>query len=289
IGPVNGVYDIGGGMLKGFYNKVIRDESSAGDFLAWLKPAMAQISSPESEVARLNVRVVVANSALRFLENVEAIVPIDYKYSLAYVGMGKKERTLDESEQSSLREAISTARSSVLLSGKTHRTPDSGYSIKIAKPGRLTPAQRRDIIDLLSYEEFEYIEQNINDILADETNVIAVCYHGDKIVGIAVAEYKEVQLDSYSRLHVVEIGDAVTKEEHRQKGIYTALISLLLEDAKGSGKFDVIYSEITIEQPGSLKASVNNGAQFANNNNGKLGILPNDLGGTNLAVAYYQA
>lgn len=128
------------------------------------------------------------------------------------------------------------------------------------------------VIDQVSalYERFGWTREEVEEILRQPNNIIAVASLDGEIVSAGIAEMAIIPIGD-EELRIVEITEAATKEEHSRRGLYTAVsTSLLLELARMSnegqvlgGELDIVYGECNGNAPGVLKTARMQGRKFA--------------------------
>lgn len=156
------------------------------------------------------------------------------------------------------------------------RVREGGYSI-----GILSGPPSDEVIDQVSllYERFGWSRQEVIEILNKEDSVIAAASIDGQIVSAGIVEMAEIPIGE-DKLRVAEITEAATNGEHAEKGLYTAVSTLLLieladRSRRGEifgGEIDLVYGECNGNAPGVLRTARKQGRLFAYEESGT-GIL----------------
>lgn len=301
IGPVDGMYKVGGTRLKGFINTVVSTNEQLSDLAATLK-SLKGLLHRDSELSRLTFRVLVrqdlVNKGETFKDeirpHVEAVIPRirlsgdRHEYSILYLGSNKEGRRATAEDHAkyaqntetaslsngkkSLDGVISGMRDSILKEGQTYTyrpSADKSYSIKLFEPSKITNGERTELARLLA--TFGYDQEATRSVIEGKNSIKAVAYNGVGIACLAVAEMAEVPLAGRPSLKITEITDAVVRGEDKGNQLYFMTSSYLLTYLLMNYSPDIVYGESNLKSIGVLKAALEQGRSFSTDVSPRMG------------------
>jgi hypothetical protein len=265
--------------IKGIYTPgIIDNPDSMGDLIREVDSAEGLFR--RGDITRVSLRAVVDNEFIQEAKkdpriadliesqfNLDGTQPVFEGASLVYFGSNHPSRQPLEIEKivENVEDAFYTLPQSPdqLIS----RAQVQGYELSTL-PKDLDPT----VIDQVSalYQRFGWTQEEVEEILKQPNNIIAVASLDGEIVSAGIAEMALIPIGSHE-FRIVEITEAATKEEHSRRGLYTAVsTSLLLELARLSkegqvlgGELDLVYGECNGNAPGVLKTARMQGRRFA--------------------------
>ena len=286
------------GRLRGFLTDVL-DKSTLADFSGKFDAYRARVMKPGAAQDRLSLRVVCRNDLLDGLPGLEAAIPLNEDFAIAYLGANGPARVLQPQEAERLDELRRSASHKFGAHGgadfaslirRSERAASRGYVIDLVD----SPHERATLLvehgpalaSLLS--TFGYDEAEVEGIVRDTANLIGIARYQSHVVGVAVAETVTVPLrgnDGNFTIRIAELTDSSIEEAHTgsslQVLIHIRLIEALLDRAS---PIDIIFSESTYGA--SLHGAAVLGRTFA-------GRLPNHativIGPTDHSPARYQS
>lgn len=268
------------GRIKGFYTLgIVNDYESMTRVTEAI--AQAQNRFNREGITRVSLRAVVSRAFLKEAKitsprigdlaeaqiNLDGTQPAFEGSSLVYFGLNHSSRQSIEKNRmlSNFGEALSY--SAQEPSEQLSRVISQSYELSIL-PKEIDELVINQVSDL--YERFGWSRKEVEEILSQQNNIIAVASKSGEIVSAGIAEMAKVPIGDHE-LRIVEITEAATKDEHARRGLYTAVsTSLLLELAKMSkekrvlgGEIDLVYGECNGNAPGVLKTARVQGRRFA--------------------------
>lgn len=280
--------------IKGFYTpSVIATASQFEKFFQNFLDICARASSHPHETSRVSIRAIVARHVLAerhpLLErSLEAIFDLDG--SPQFAGNALIYFGCNHASRSSLVDELAQYRKNLVSALRVFPHPpvrlvqrafDQGYTLQIIKYGATSPEQRAQTLHQMAdlYTRFGWKTPDVEDILKNPNNIIAVAETGGSIVSAGIAEMAKVQIGNRS-LHMAEITEAATREEHACQGLYTAVSTFLIQEIATrsqrneflNDEVDLVYGECNGNALGVLKTSAIQGRTFATETTARYGF-----------------
>ena len=266
--------------IKGIYsNGIVEDKSSLSEILVQVDAVREGFG--DERFTRVSIRAVVDRDFLErslgeddgLVEHIEAMFSLEgaqeafRESALVYFGTNSKSRNSIEIDR--VMENYDAAMNYDFVSPEEvlKRVNDIGYDLMILE-GNPDDNLVNQVSEL--YQRFGWAKDQVAEILANPSNIIAVAQKDGEIVSAGIAEMAEVPIGD-NTLRIVEITEAATKEEHARRGLYTAVSTTLLKELAGrsvnaevfGGKVDLVYGECNGLAPGVLKTAKVQGRTFA--------------------------
>ena len=248
IGKLNKpFYDADNKRVKAFYTNSIESESQLEEMINDLRGMKEQ-----HDADRITARFIV-NDNVKREEGIEARIPLSNglgNYSLIYFGENTPQRQSAEEILTQEKTYVNTIKDkpTVGIEEALRRPEQTGYTVEILE----NPSQKdlKDIIDVYSSSfdsyTYELNPENVEWLVTNPDNVVAVARDKNGIVSIGVAETGETPLciegEGERTFKFSELSDAATHPDHRAKGLYTATSVLLHKELTERG-FDLVYGE----------------------------------------------
>lgn len=287
IGAVGYIAPASANRLKGFLTKVIRDEESSNLFSSIVQTGLLRVHNHHgNEVShqhtRLSVRAVVesdfvnvARNSISKIMNIEASISLGHDYEIVYAGSNSHNRSARSYGE------ITSAYSQIvhetwcnmqdaqafklLFDRETKEAQAKGYYVREIGANNVGFEYLR-ILSLLA--TFGYSASESDSIVRNCDNLIVGAYSGNNLIGLGIAEKKNITLDNGVQINVAELTDAFVMPQHRGNNMYFLIstheiINLIRENSQ----IDLIYGESNLDEIAVLKSAARQGRRFA-------GILP---------------
>lgn len=275
--PETASYD----RIRGFYDQVVATPDDIDLFLKNFD-AHKQLTDDHIDATRLSIRALVSLNALRALHDahiqIEGGLPLrgDKDHMVVYMGWNSDDRSVPLekiSEQSELLKQVTQ----LPLGNKINHNDLLSMNLEPNIIGQDTSDNdKRRLIGKFTdlYAVFGYDENDVEELLLNPNNSIAYFEQDNKIVSTAMAEKAIVDIEGHGRIKLTEITEAITRPNHRGKGLYKAISGYLINtlENQDSEQMDVIYGETNLAMEGVLIAAHQNGRRFSHFDAGSLGI-----------------
>ncbi|MCL5413410.1 MAG: hypothetical protein M1569_03340 [Candidatus Marsarchaeota archaeon] len=237
---------------------------------------------------RLTIRTIVRTSALNDLEaevvnagaSIEATIPVNGDYTIAYIGYNTQERELSEKEMAKFKNNINKAvvqhghdNASLAALARDIRSNTNDYSIRIIDGNRrvLSSAELASTYTLLG--TFGYNSEQALAALSNENNMVGLVYANSgpsrRVVGISIIEQRSIQLSNGTSLHIAEVTDGTVSKEDNGRSLYSMLLlELFRHISLNRSDLNLVFGESNVSSDPLLKAAILQGRTFS-------GLLPN--------------
>lgn len=278
IGPIGNIeVSTASNNRRGFLTNLVTSREDA----EWLVRRLEN-ENAEPGHTRLTVRAFVSTNLIQagiFGSSqvpIEAVIPIgrinsangdQNEYSVVYFGRNRSERnqSVDHASYSSAVELAIRSSSQETINSVAAKSTVNGYSVNILDRGPLTPHAREEIEGLLGV--FKYNSEDVREMLERQSNVIFVATHGNRIVGIGVAERADIFTANGLQIPVMEIVGASVSREHGGNNLYSVISSHLIDHiANAHPEVELVYSETNLGHQSLLQTAADQGRQFATGN-----------------------
>lgn len=254
---------------RGFYDLEALTSPEAVDRFTDEFITLEQWPSDDNGMGRLSVRAVASVDMIPEIPglyvNLEGAIPFQRDgedYAIVYVGYNNEERQVPPETYGRHSHQIRYA----LNAQKNTRQHPQAFDLHVSS----TPDDRRHLIYQLRelFAAFGSTEEDVRAMLASPHNTIAWAEQNGRVISTAMAESGSVEINGFGTVNLVEITEAITAEDRRSQGLYTAVSGhlgnlILAEVADGSRQADVIYGESNLAMPGVLIAAHRNGRRFS--------------------------
>lgn len=280
--PAAGSYD----RMRGFYQDGVIETAADCREMADLFQDYRTELSEHPELSRLSVRFVVDPARLGMLEamgvNLEAAIPLGDAFAgmvVAYAGHNEADRQVDDQQlqrHGNLLQSIVQARQPD-PGDKLMQLKQAGFTPSVIDPNSSSSERRsREQQFLAMYSIFGYDLADVREILSNESNTIVFVENGEEIVSTAMAERAAIPINGFGTLEMIEVTEASTRPDYRQRGLYKAVSGLLVESlllAQSDDPVHAIYGESNLAMPGVLIAGHENGRRFSHFDRQRFGIV----------------
>lgn len=270
--------------IKGLDNRrVIRDGRSFKASVDEIRGVMSE--AREGRIDRVSIRLFVEDPVwLSSLEAIgdlgELVIPLSgsspefEEVSILYLGSNADSRqpNLGELARSMANVERALGRRIATYSELTQRASNQGYALTLLDLAERTVSEKLQDQMVSLYARFGWTREDVLGILSQENNIIAVAFDDrGRIVSAGIAETSMVKFLDNTELRIVEITEAATEEDHKGRGLYSAVAAELMheiyvksedEDIFG-GNVDLVFGECNGNEPGVLKAVKSLGRTFA--------------------------
>lgn len=250
--------------LRGFYTEgVITNQQEADAVTNHVESAVDDMLN-SVDLSRLSVRVVSEIGALARLgfhrAHIEAALPIrGTGLVIAYVGINRAGRGMSADRLAAHQGLLKT------VTQQAHKAQHPTIDVRILDQqdsAHLVPAFKE------LYGSFDYDDSDTKQLMSDDSNVIAYHQVDDVIASTAMAEKANVEIRGLGELTLVEITEASTHPEFRQRGLYRAVSGYLIQHLislhrDGALNIDALYGESNLSMPGVVIAAHQNGRRFS--------------------------
>lgn len=269
--------------VRGIYDSVISDPDDVARFVDIFGNVQQETESC-GEATRLSIRALCTAPAISRIEesgiDVEGAVPLRRQpLYLTYTSWNSDDRTpSDEIMTNNVRviNQVATSHHSDMVSRLVGSDSFQPRTINGTTPEATKRALLSEFVGL--YAIFGYNQDDVEAILHDENNTIAFAMDDDGITSTAMAERATINIPGAGDLNVVEITEAVTREDQRGRGLYTAVSGHLLDSLRRDPSVDMVYGESNLAMRGVLRAAHQNGRRFNLLDRQDLGVRGNSFG-----------
>lgn len=272
--------------IKGIDNReIIRDTSRFREVLGEVKRLRSSvILNKESQIDRISVRVFVQNDiwlhSSDLMEDLgDVVIPLwntnpgFNDVSILYLGANAPSRRSNTQELQRSVCYVRDAMSREALSYReiVDRVQSQGYRLAILR--HKVRISDEDVINQMHglYERFGWNREEVIEILAKETNIIAAVFDEEKIVSAGIAETSKIDFGGGKTFRMAEITEAATNGEYQGKGLYSGVAAHLMHELAlqsvneniYGGSIDLVFGECNGNEPAVLKAVRSLGRTFA--------------------------
>lgn len=270
--------------IKGFYTpSIIASVPQFKKFLHHFSDICARASCHPEETSRVSIRALISKqivpAASQNMEgSLEAILDLEgtsfNESLLIYLGNNDILRASLDKELEHYRTNVQVAlqQSPRSASELIQRATTNQYNLRIASYRNANYNERVSTLQQMAnlYARFGWKTLDVEEILNNPNNIVAIAQKGDEIVSAGIAEMAKLQIGE-KILRMAEITEAATREDHSCKGLYSAVSTFLLcEIADRSyrsqfldGEVDLVYGECNGNALGVLKTSALQGRLFS--------------------------
>lgn len=283
--------------IKGFYNiGIIESKLELLGLLDETQKIGKQLDLLE-DVSRVSIRAVVKDNLLAdnhdlLTDHGEAIVSLDGDQSaftgtsILYLGYNKNERQSHPDDLDVCFKNLRIALNKPLRSASEAIgiIENKGYCVGVLDYDERT--QNESILCQVAslYRRFGWEKDDVDELLRNRNNLIAVAKDKDVIIGAGIAEMSLINIGGNNglphSLRMVELTEAATEERYAGQGLYSAvsgslLIKLYLLSKKRQilgGSVDLIFGECNGSNTGILCVAKSQGRIFAYEDSLKRGL-----------------
>lgn len=274
--------------LRGFYDvAVLDDEESVIDFAGQFEACRLGLESRD----RLSIRAVARSGSLAMLGSVgvqiEGAIPLAGQGDLVmiYTGWNRPARNIEKSYLAAHRQLLVRATErGIDTKDRLGELAAQGFSPKIVN-GSTPERQKASLVPAFTdmYGSFGYDQPAVEELLINPANTIAYIQDGSTIVSTSMAEHGTIEVGGLDPFNIVEVTEASTRSQYRQRGLYKAIsgymIAQLLSEIQNSAKsVSAIYGESNLAMPGVVFAASENGRRFSHFDVSRFGINRPDFG-----------
>ncbi|MDE1823684.1 MAG: hypothetical protein KGH74_00080 [Candidatus Micrarchaeota archaeon] len=230
----------------------------------------------KEDLSRITVRTLINPYLVNALRddlfttaNVEAVIPVNERYSMVYMGYNTQERQYTRDVQNLATSPMSQT--------EFHDPYKGTYSIGLYSNGDrsnsaiFSQEHRTEVANLL--RSFGHTAESAARVMNNPHALLGVIHlsgTGDfkqAVVGICIAERVTITLNTGEQLRLVEITDAKILERHQGNGLYyelsTALINDIIRDSvRGTAPTDLVFAESNVQNPSLIKTALLQGRHF---------------------------
>ena len=280
--------------IKGFYtSSVLASPLQFEKFYQNFLDICARASSHPHETSRVSIRAVITRSTITSVRpllerSLEAIIdlrgtPQFAGSALVYLGCNHESRASSSDELNSYRKNLATAK---IVQPRTQkqllqRAFNHQCSLRILEYETASPEQRTETLNQMAdlYARFGWKKPDVENILENPDNIIAIAETKESIVSAGIAEMAKVKIGN-AEMRMAEITEAATREEHICKGLYTAVSTFLIQEIATrsqrskflEGEVDFVYGECNGNALGVLKTAAIQGRTFATETTARYGF-----------------
>ena len=271
------------GRVKGIDSRgCINSSARLSELLATLEEL--ERSLEPLVVDRISIRALIADQVLAEHGDMlspwgEALIPLNgcgnelEGLSLLYLGRNADSRSVHPED---LERSLGNVSKAEQLrprpaSSMVARAKKGGYRVRILDPEerRSDPVLQREMAGL--YSRFGWSPEDTLEILANPAGLIAVAEMDGIPVSAGIAELSHTVFDDGLQLRMAEFTEAATRNRHRGKGLYSAIVAVLSAELERrsragqilGGELNVAFGECSGHDVGVLIAAKRLGRSFS--------------------------
>ncbi len=256
--------------IRGFYERALVADQVTESFIEQFEGYKEETRIKDG-FSRLSIRAIANSEAIQKLAHsgvsLEGALPISGHDDMhvVYAFWNDSERSISDVD------ALGHGQTLLNVTGTPHPREDHTWvdqmdflSSHIVDKNTPVEEKRLLIAEFTSlYDTFGYDANDVEHMLMNPDNTFAYIENEEGIISTALAERGTVDNQDIGPINLVEITEAITKEDQRGRGYYTAISGILTERLRKDPEVDILYGESNLAMIGVLKAAHANGRRFS--------------------------
>lgn len=264
--------------------RIVRNLAEINEYAVEMRTLVDKLAMEgDGKYTRISFRFIAANRVVAEAHDLlseygEVVLPLFGAgdgfddYSMVYLGYnlpGQRDGSKSDQEKSML-----GLKNALVVQPRTYeeiidRMQAGGYELSVPSLEQRTTDNRFRTRIAELYARFNWSPTDVFEMLEKETNIIAVALFDGEVVGAGLAELVEVVIQdggTEKELRIAELTEAATAQQHKGRGVYTAVAARLLREMAmlpDERKRHMVLGESNGLAPGVLKAAKALGRTFA--------------------------